>query len=488
MTMVPRLADTLRSTPSLETLVVDADRGLDALTPRSAEAIRLLLAAGERRGVELQQLQQIVAALSRTMDEETILDEVARGTMRALGGGGVIVLASDHESTGLVTRRHVGPDGERPLIPLRADQGALAEVLLGGTPRLLTRDQPAEASAITATLETVAGVEALLVVPMMHGRKLLGAVVAYAEERHVYDNESREFLATVAIAAGSALRSARLYAESERERRQSDAMAEVARAVGASLRVAEAQRLSLRHAMALLRAEGASVAMRDGDYLNMEAASGIADVMAGVVVPISGSMTGEVVSTGEPCISNDVPAEPHAYKRNLQLVHVRRAVIVPLRTARGIIGAIAVYNRPEAFGSEDARILQRLADQVAVAIVNARLFADIQEATREWSSTFDAIGVGMAVVNDEGRVLRCNARARQLAGDESPFGLVGRSFYQALLGADRAPDGDPLRAAIDDGIRGRARWQSLDGSRRFEVSAVPHQSGGAVVTFDEIEV
>ena len=488
MTAPRAVGETLRPTPSLDTLAVAADGGLDALAPASAGAIRLLLAVGERRAVELQQLQQIVAALSRTMDEETILDEVARWTLRALGGSGVIVLAADEHTARLVTRRHLGRGGDRPLIPLRADFGALADALLGGAPRLLTREDPAEAATIDATLETVGGVEALLVVPIMHGRKLLGAVVAYAEERHVYDIESREFLATVAVAAGSALRSARLYAESERERRQSDAMAEVARVVGESLRVAEAQRLILRHAMALLRADGASVAMRDGDYLNIEAAAGVADVLTGVVVPVQGSLSGEVATTATPCISNDVPSEGQAYRRNLQLVKVRRAVIVPLRTPRGIIGVLGVYNRTEDFGPEDAKILQRLADQVAVAIVNARLFADIQEATREWSSTFDAIGVGMTVVNDEGRVLRCNARARQLAGDDSPLGLVGRSFYLALLGSERPADGDPVRSAIDEGVRSRVRCRSADGARHFEISAVPHQSGGAVVTFDEIEV
>ncbi|MGQ0647076.1 MAG: GAF domain-containing protein [Gemmatimonadaceae bacterium] len=452
-----------------------------------AELVRQQLAAGARRSVELQQLQQMAVALSRTMDEDTILDEVARGSVRALGGTGVIILVADEKVARLVTRRHVTTTGDRPLIPFRTDQGALAGSLLGGAPLLLTRDRAEDARAIDETIQTVAGIQALLVVPMVHGRNLIGALVAYSEDRHVFDTDSREFLTTIAISAGTALRSARLYAESERERRQSDAMAEVARAVGESLKVMEVQRLIMRHAMALLRANGASVSVRDGDYLLVEAALGIADVAAGLVIPVQGSLSGDVVRTGAALISNDVAAEQNVYRRNLQLVDVRRAVIVPLRTARGVIGALAVYNREEEFRDEDARILLRLADQVAVAIVNARLFADIQDATREWSSTFDAIGVGMAVVNDEGRVLRCNARARQLVGDGSPLGLVGRPFYQALLGMERPDGDDPLRRAIEEGVRSRSRCQRAEDIRRFEITAVAHQNGGAVVTFDEIE-
>jgi GAF domain-containing protein len=469
-----------RSAPALAAPGGDV---LDTLSPRDAEAVRLLMEVGERRRVELHLLQQIAAALSRTLDEDTILDEVARGTLRSLGGSGVIVVVADEATGLLMTRRHVSVEGDQPLIPLSAEGGALAAAQLTGEPRLLTRERADAVEAIDLTMGKGSGVEALLVVPMMHGRKMLGAILAYAADRHAYDADTREFLTTLAINAGSSLRNAHLYATSERERRQSDAMAEVARAAGESLKATEVQRLIMRHAVALLKADGACVAVRDGDYLNVESAIGVADVMAGVVVPVSGSISGHVVQSGIACIINDVQGDPRAHRRNLTLVPVRRAVIVPLRTPRGTIGVLAVYNREDEFRDDDARILQRLADQVAVTIVNARLFADIQEATREWSSTFDAIGVGMVVVNDEGRVLRCNTRARQLAGEESPMGPVGRSFYQAILGGEPG-DPDPLRSAMVDGVRQRAVCVSADGTRRFEIAASPHQDGGAVVTFD----
>lgn len=455
-----------------------------ALPSDTAETVRSLLARGERRAVELLQLQQVVTALLRSLDEDTILDELSRGTLRVMGGTGAIVALREPPSPTLETRRHVGPEGNRPLIPLGPDEGALAGSLLGGTPRLYTRDDASDAVAIDATLGAAMGVEALLVVPMVQGHTLHGVILAYAGERHAFDADSQEFLQTVAIVGSTALRNARLYAESEQERRQSDAMAEVARAAGESLRVAEVQRLIMRHAMALLRTDGASVLVRDGDFLLVEAAVGIAQVLAGVVVPVHGSLTGRVVTSGEPCISNEVGSEPDAYRRNLALVPVARTVIVPLRTARGTIGALSVYNRDDAFSASDARILQRLADQVAVAIVNSRLFTDLQEATREWSATFDALDVGVVVVNDEGRVLRGNLRARQLVGTPSPVGLLGRPFYAALLGdAGATLDPDPVKEAIEAGANGRAQLRGADG-RLFDVAAVPHQDGGAVVTFD----
>ncbi|MCC6316196.1 MAG: GAF domain-containing protein [Gemmatimonadaceae bacterium] len=483
--MSSRPASATRTTPGAESVTEAAHRSLETLAPDDVVAVRRLFAIGERRAVELQHLQHITTALSRTLDEETILDEVVRGTLRALGGSGAMVVLAGEQGQGMQTRRHLGADGDRPLIPLRTDAGAFAGSVLAGGPRLFTRALDADGEAIDLTMGTEHQIDALVVVPMLQGHNLVGAIVAYAADAHAFDAETREFLVTIAVTSGTALRNARLYAESERERRQSDAMAEVARAAGESLRVTEVQRLIMRHAMALLRAEGCCVAMRDGDYLHVESATGTTSVMAGVVMPVQSSLIGRAVRTGEPTISNDVRAEPENAQPGLPLVDVTKAVIVPLRTARGVIGALSVYDREDPFRAADLRILQRLADQVTVAIVNSRLFTDIQETTREWSSTFDAMGVGMAVVNDEGRVLRCNARARQLSGDE--WGLMGRPFYQALLGVEQPGDPNPLRVAIDDGARSRARMHSADRARLFDVHAAPHLDGGAVVTFDLVE-
>lgn len=454
------------------------------LDPLSAAAARSLIEAGERRAASLRQLQLVAAVLARTLDEEVILTEVARAMSRALADARVLVAEVRGDPPGLTGRRHVDAAGDLPAVDLPLDMPALREGLLSGTVWRLSREREVDAPALDDWQRVVGEADALVLAPMMQGRKLLGALIAYAPGVEAYGDDAAEFALTLATTTGAALQTARLYAESERERRQSDAMAEVARAAGESLRITEVQRLILRHAMALLGAEGAALTARDGEYLHIEAALGASDILAGVVLPVHGSLTGQVVTTGEAVITNAAEEEPGAHLRTLRLAAIRETLIVPLRTARGIVGTLGVMNRASGFSAADARILQRLADQVAVAIVNARLFADIQESTREWQSTFDAIGMGMAVVNDEGRVLRCNARARQLAGDETTFAMLGRPFYKAVLGLAAPPGDDPLHAAITEGTRMRATCVHADGVRRYEIVAVPHLDSGAVVTFD----
>jgi PAS domain-containing protein len=182
-----------------------------------------------------------------------------------------------------------------------------------------------------------------------------------------------------------------------------------------------------------------------------------------------------VLQTMVPAIVNDVETHPGVYRPTQQVANVKKALTVPLITGTGAIGVLTVVNRESDFGDDDARVLQRLADHVAVAIVNARLFEEAADATREWRVSFDAIPLGMVVVDAAGRILRSNANAAPLAGLTDGTELVGLEFHEAVLGlsAGEAPD-SPLPAAIGGETRRvilRAPWSRSRTSPRFTRSS-----------------
>lgn len=475
-----------RVTPAGGGAVDPLDALLSGLEPSAAERVRALVERGRRHEARLQLLQQIAAALARTLDEDEILEELARGVRRAVACEGVVVSRVDldralvevvHHSVG----EHLVPGRVAPL-----GHGPLGEAARSGVAVLVSPYDPARAP-LAAADDVAAGTAAgaVLAVPMMHGRRLLGVVALHDPREDAFDGDAREVIGMLVRHAAGALSNARLFADSERERRQSEAMAEIARAVGESLKMGEVLRLILRHAVALLQAEGACVALREGEYLHVVSALGITEVLSGVHMPIAGSLSGRVVTSGAAVVTNDIAAEPDVHRPTVRLVPIARSVIVPLMTARGILGVIAVYNGPADFTTDDARVLQRLADQVAVAVVNARLYEDVRDATREWSAAFDSIGLGMCLVDDEGKITRSNSRALQLTADPSLRILMGRPFYDTVLGAHPEADGDPLARAIEDGMQSRTVCEGVNG-RWLEIMAVPHPNGGAIVTFDDV--
>jgi GAF domain-containing protein len=86
-------------------------------------------------------------------------------------------------------------------------------------------------------------------------------------------------------------------------------------------------------------------------------------------------IVGYVAGTGFPRIALDTDADA-IYFNNPDLTETRSEMALPLfRKGNQIIGVLDVQSiEPNAFSQEDVRVLTTLADQVAVAIENARLF------------------------------------------------------------------------------------------------------------------
>jgi PAS domain S-box-containing protein len=94
-------------------------------------------------------------------------------------------------------------------------------------------------------------------------------------------------------------------------------------------------------------------------------------------------IVGYVTGTGQPRIALDVGADAvHFINPDLPETHSEMAV--PLRVRDELIGALDVQSvQVNAFTGEDAQVLQSLADQIALAIDNARLFQETQQRVAE---------------------------------------------------------------------------------------------------------
>ncbi len=117
-------------------------------------------------------------------------------------------------------------------------------------------------------------------------------------------------------------------------------------------------------------------------------------VEAGHRLRVGGSsMIGTAIVERKARIALDVGEEPVHFK-NPYLPHTRSEMALPLVVRNEVIGALTIQSVEEAaFSEDDITALQTMADQLAVAINNARLLADLEEAHRELvrSKTFEAI-------------------------------------------------------------------------------------------------
>jgi GAF domain-containing protein/HAMP domain-containing protein len=95
------------------------------------------------------------------------------------------------------------------------------------------------------------------------------------------------------------------------------------------------------------------------------------------------SIVGYVTGQGEPRVALDVGTDA-VYFDNPDLPYTRSELALPLKVGDRVFGALDVQSmEPSAFQEEDVALLNILADQVAIAIENTRLYSQTRDALSE---------------------------------------------------------------------------------------------------------
>ncbi|MDY6875754.1 MAG: GAF domain-containing protein [Chloroflexota bacterium] len=232
----------------------------------------------------------------------------------------------------------------------------------------------------------VLDIKAAAIIPLFAGGRRLGWLLVESLEGP-YDFGEREVRLYRALAgqAAMALERIRLLEETERRATQLAAAAEVARDATAILDVDQ-----LLHETVYLISEQfgfyhAGVFLVDDkrDYAILRAVSsegGKRMLARGHKLEVGKvGMVGYVTDTGKPRIALDVGKDAVHFV-NPDLPETRSEMTLPLQVRGEVIGALDVQSTEEvAFTDEDVAVLQTMADQLANAIENARLFGEIEQ-------------------------------------------------------------------------------------------------------------
>ena len=161
------------------------------------------------------------------------------------------------------------------------------------------------------------------------------------------------------------------------------------------------------------------------------------------------SMIGAATGFNEARISLDVDEEKVWYPNPL-LPKTRSEMALPLIIKSRAIGALTVQSEAEAaFSNEDISALQMMADQLAVAINNARLLQDLEKANQELvrTKTFESIATATGetihwVGNKAAPIPACVDRTRE---DLSRFLYIASEL---LSRSDETIKSDPLAQVV----------------------------------------
>ncbi len=101
-------------------------------------------------------------------------------------------------------------------------------------------------------------------------------------------------------------------------------------------------------------------------------------------IRLDAGMVGWVGAHGQRLWANDVDAEPHYINFYPEVIPTRSELSVPICIGDETAGVLDVQSpEPNDFDDDDVRVIETLADQIAVAIANARLYEAARQTRNE---------------------------------------------------------------------------------------------------------
>ncbi len=397
----------------------------------------------ERRARQRQEaLYRIAQIVNSTLDTSTILDLLTDEAMRFTGATHGSVLVPDPEKGWFERRslRGYAPEemARATAQPLLLGQGihsrAFRERRIIYVPDV--RDDPDYYPLIPETRSE-------LVVPILRGETVLGNLDLQSPRVDGFGDVDLEFLQALADQVAIALENARLY-EAERQRaQQQETLARITRALN-TLEVREAFPVLMDGLRALTRCERVSVALleEDGERFRITILETPFPVLeTGTVMPISATPVWPSLLGGQPHECPDMAREvSFPAIRMLYEAGFRSYLSLPLTVGGQLIGALhLVSTRPDNFRDAPRALLLQIADALAVAIENERLY----RAEREQRALAEALAEAAVTVSS---LL-------------DPGAIMDRILEQA----GRVVPGDAFNVMlVENGIARIVRWRGYE--------------------------
>jgi signal transduction histidine kinase/CheY-like chemotaxis protein/uncharacterized protein YigA (DUF484 family) len=245
-----------------------------------------------------------------------------------------------------------------------------------------------------------------MALPLVVGNEVIGALTVQSTEEAAFGDDDVTALQAVADQLAIAINNARLHRQNQRllgQAKRNARLLSAAAQVGQDVTsILDMDELLNRTVDIICDAYGfyyAGVFLIDetGEWAVLRAGAGRAGaamVAKGYKLKVGGlSMIGTSIRQRKARIALDVGEEPARFK-NPHLPHTRSEMALPLIAVNEVIGALTVQSTEEAaFDDDDMTALQAMADQLAVAINNARLLRELEAAHNELvrAKTFEAI-------------------------------------------------------------------------------------------------
>ncbi len=339
----------------------------------------------DQRSQRLALLNRFSSKLSGLLEADEIQKVTAKELRQAFGALRVSIVSLEGQT---ITWVFTTPDSNTKL-PQTLQETPLFDHLRESRGVFTSEDFLDEPDMASLTPMLGNRATSVLALPLISGGNLRNILFVQLPAQEHLSTSEVELALTIANQASVALDSARLFQEAQRRAQETMALAEVSRDISATLDLEDVLKRIVAYAKDLLQTETSAVYLSEPDSNAMRGIAVIgedADEIRNSPLLIGKGILGVLAEQKVGEIINNAEDDPRALiiDGTKKGVH-EHLMAVPVLSKDRLSGLMAVWRTGKGleFAEVELEFLNSLAQQAAVAIENARLFAETQRLAEE---------------------------------------------------------------------------------------------------------
>jgi len=283
-----------------------------------------------------------------------------------------------------------------------------------------------------------------LAIPIRGDEGQLGVLELAASDLSVFDEASREALSIFADQLGLSLQNGKLFGEAVERLGQLEALRTIDRAINSTMSISSVLGVIVEETRLRLRVDAADILLFDPatGSLRFAAKSGFrSEALGHTRLAVGQGFAGKVAAERSILVVPSLAEEPRAFEASPSFVEEGFVAYAgaPLVAKGELQGVLEVYQRSTLDANREwASFFEALAGQAAIAVDNATLLEELQQANVELREAYEATIEGWAEALElrdretEGHCRRVAVASVELA---ERFGIEGKELVDIRHGA-----------------------------------------------------
>jgi signal transduction histidine kinase/DNA-binding response OmpR family regulator len=446
---------------------------------RAAEELR-------RRVAQSKAMVDVARSITASLDLQAVLDRIVDEASLLLGARRVAIAVLEGTDPVVIrfrVARGLSPAFAERLRPLSWRDGTTPIAIHERRPMWtadILSDPALDLSPPTRAIIETEGYRSVLSVPLLAGERVLGAIVVYRDTVGSFSDDDIDITQVFAAQAAVALENAALYQRASERADKLTTLSALTRLITGAASSTEVFGAVAQAAVRLLGARAGNVWVDDPASGMLRAEGRVADdpvlmerLATFKVIPHGEGLSGTVFSTRAPIFVSDLRADPRFLNQPLLSDDSVRAYAgIPLVAAEGVVmGVLALlFAERRDFTDEEKELVRLLADQAAIAIVQAQLYGEAERRRRQAEEMAENLERSQAHLVKTERLRALGEMAAGVAHDFNNLLSVILGRTELMLRRARDPgvarDLEAVRRAAQDGADTVRRIQEFTRTRR----------------------